>query len=397
MKKIMIIGAGPLQLPVIKKVKELGFKSICIDKNKDSVGFEFADIYNTIDIIDEEECYNFAKLNKIDGVLTVATDYGVLTTSYIAERLNLKGLDYKKCKIIKNKYEIRKKLSCEDNNLKQFYEISNMNDLDIIKNDIEYPVIVKPIDGSGSKGVNVANNYNEIKDYVSVAKNSCISKKVIVESFITGNEYGVECFVYNKKIYILAIMEKVMTKYPIFSELGHVTINLDSEIAYNIKKVVRNTINILGINYGSVNMDILYGLNGPVVIDIGARAGGNLISSHIVPMSTGIDLYKESIKASLGYEPDLSIKSSNKTIATRILNLNAGQVKSINFNKIEELKDKSFVKDIILNINIGSYVREYRNNLDSCGYVVVEGNSVEDAKDKALKIRDEIEKNIDLV
>lgn len=93
MKKILIIGAGFLQSFVIKKAKEIGYYTIAIDKNPHAVGFEIADEFNVVDIIDQEACLKYAKEKEIDGVMTAATDYGVLSAAYIAEKLNLPGLN----------------------------------------------------------------------------------------------------------------------------------------------------------------------------------------------------------------------------------------------------------------------------------------------------------------
>ena len=130
MKKIMIIGAGILQLPVIRKAKELGHTVICVDMDPNAIGFKEAHEYEVINIVDKEQCYEYAKRKGIDGVLTVATDYGVLTSSYISKLLGLKGLSYDVCKVIKNKYKVREVF--KENNISdiyQYFEVSNIKSL----------------------------------------------------------------------------------------------------------------------------------------------------------------------------------------------------------------------------------------------------------------------------
>jgi phosphoribosylaminoimidazole carboxylase (NCAIR synthetase) len=103
MKKILIIGAGFLQSFVIRKAKEMGYYTIAIDKNPNSIGFSYVDEYGIVDIIDQEACLKFAREKCIDGVMTAATDYGVLSAAYIAQQMNLPGLKYEVAKVIKNK------------------------------------------------------------------------------------------------------------------------------------------------------------------------------------------------------------------------------------------------------------------------------------------------------
>ena len=104
MKKILIIGAGFLQSFVIKKAREMGYETLTVDADPNAVGFHYADKHEVINIVDEKACLAYAQKENIDGVLTAATDYGVLTAAYIAEQMNLGGLDYEVAKLIKNKY-----------------------------------------------------------------------------------------------------------------------------------------------------------------------------------------------------------------------------------------------------------------------------------------------------
>ena len=106
MKKILVIGAGFLQSFVIKKAKELGYYTLAVDLNPNAEGFEYADEHGVINIVDKEKCLEFAKAHQVDGVLTAATDYGVLTASHIAEKMNLKGINFASATCIKNKFNI---------------------------------------------------------------------------------------------------------------------------------------------------------------------------------------------------------------------------------------------------------------------------------------------------
>ncbi len=396
MKKIMIIGAGLLQSYVIKRAKELGYATVVVDKDPEAIGFKYADYAKNIDIIDKQSCLEFAREMQIDGVLTAATDYGVLTTSYIARELNLNGLKIDTAKLIKNKFEVRKKLSQDKNNTNQYFFITSLDDIEGIKDIIKYPLIVKPCDGSGSKGVSKVTNIEELKKACKNAIKNSLSKKILLETFVTGKEYGVESFVYKDKIYILGIMEKIMTKEPNYAELGHtISYNLNDDLRKKIETTVKNAIKTLNIDFGSVNMDIIVtNQNDVCIIDIGARMGGNLIGSHIIPMATGIDYMGNIIKASLGENVDFENKYKH-IISTRLMDFVPGKVKTLP-DLSTYYKDQD-VKYIVCKLKIGDKINTYKNNLDGCGYVVVSNNDVETAKKKALKIKEDIDNKIERI
>lgn len=390
MKKILIIGAGFLQSFVIKKAKEMGYHTIAIDKNQHSIGFEFADEYNIVDIIDQSACLKYALSRNIDGVLTAATDYGVLSTAFVAQQMKLPGLKYEVAKIIKNKYMVRRTLfENKVDDVAQYYEITNIDVLDEISSIISYPVMVKPCDGSGSKAAKRVDSILDLKDACKEAINSSLIGKALIEDFIEGKEYGVESFVYNGEVHVIGVMGKKMTAPPIYAELGH-CIPSQLAIEEKVKEVVINAIKALGINFGAVNMDVLVTKDNRVcIVDIGARMGGNLIGSHIIPIGTGIDYMGVLIQAAVGDTFELKAQSLRENVVTRILALKPGKVNSL--PEFENIKE-DFQVDIYHHLKVDSEIREYHNNLDGCGYVV----SVSSDINEALRRADKAKKLIDL-
>lgn len=383
-------------MPLIKKINEMGHISLCLDRDINAEGFKYAKYYSAIDIIDNEKCLQYAKKNKIDGVLTVATDFPIETVSYIAQEMNLIGIPLQTAKLVKDKYLV-KKLLYENGIYKsiQFFEISDENQLTGIASVIKYPVIVKPCDGSGSKAIEKIEDVSNLKQAVHNAINSSISKKAFIETFIEGKEYGVESFVVNGKVYVLGILKKHMTNPPYYAELGHsLPSGLTDEIENDIKETVKRAINVLGITNGSVNMDlILSNNNEPNIIDIGARMGGNVIGSHIIPNAKGINILENLVNLVLGNKVDLEEKF-RKNISTRILNFSPGKLISI--GNVKDLIDKKNVIDIILNKHPGDMVTQYRTNADSCGWVVVSADTYKETEKLAITTRNKIEKMFDI-
>lgn len=382
MKKVLVIGAGFLQDFVIRKAKSLGYETLAVDADPNAVGFSHADKYKVINIVDEKACLEYAREEKIDGVLTAATDYGVLTAAYIAKEMNLPGLNYDVAKLIKNKYKVRKCLydNKADDTLPTC-EVTVNTDIRALSETINYPVIVKPCDGSGSRGTYRVNDAGAFEKACGLAMDSSITHCATVEPFIFGKEYGAESFVLNGKVYVLGIMRKWMTQPPYYAELGHaVPTDLPKDVEERTGQCVKKAIEALGINFGSVNMDIIITPDAQIhIVDIGARMGGNMIGPCVIPYSKGIDYTAMMIHGAVGDNVDFSIHE-NSAVATRLLAFDAGVVKMLpDF----ELIEKEYGVEIYHHLEIGQTVREYHTNLDGCGYIVARADNIEDAICKA--------------
>lgn len=394
MKNLLMLGGGFLQTFVIKKAKELGYFVHVLDANPKAEGFKYADKYAVINIVDEDACLEYARDNKVDGVLTAATDYSVLSMSRIATELNLPGINYESAKLIKNKAAVRKCLyDAHADDTGYSYEIHSIEEAEKYKDEIKYPVMVKPCDGSGSRG---ASRVDVAEDFVQACKfamDGSITHRAVAEPFIVGKEYGVESFVENGVIYILAVMQKDMTQPPYYAELGHaIPSGLDIDIEDKVKDCVKKALIALGVNHGSVNMDLLINNNGDVhIVDIGARMGGNLIGSHIIPLGTGIDYMSNMIKAAVGDKTDFQHRDEHSAVATKLLALTPGVIKELpDFKSIADDNNVIIEHHLI----IGDTINEYHTNLDGCGYVVATDNNVTDAIDKALVVKNIIDKKI---
>ena len=388
MKKILIIGAGFLQDFVICKAKSIGYEVIAVDANPASVGFRHADKYKVISIVDEQACLAYAKEEKIDGVLTAATDYGVLTAAYIAKELGLPGLNYEAAKLIKNKYQVRKCLfEAKVDDTEQAYAVNENTDLAALAEKLSFPVMVKPCDGSGSRGVARVDEASQFADACKNAMAASITHCAEVETFITGREYGAESLVVNGEAHVLGIMRKWMTAPPYYAELGHaMPSGLDDEVEKKVIGCVEKAIEALGINFGSVNMDLLVTDDNKVhIVDIGARMGGNLIGSHIIPYGTGIPYIENMIKAHTGESIDFKPAKVPQPVATRILALKPGMV--------EQLPAMQSMDDIMIehHLKIGDMIHEYRTNLDGCGYVVCIADTMNNAEMKAEREKERID------
>lgn len=385
MKKILIIAAGFLQSFVIQKAKKMGYETIAVDANPNAVGFGYADKYKVIDIVDEKACLAYAQKENIDGVLTAATDYGVLTASYIAKELGLPGLNYEVAKLIKNKYRVRKCLyENHADDTEQAYEVNRDTDISVLAERIVFPVMVKPCDGSGSRGASRVDAADALEHACHFAMDSSASQRATVENFVFGKEYGAESIVVNGEVHVLGIMKKWMTEPPYYAELGHaMPADLPKAVEEKAKHCVESAIKALGINFGSVNMDMIITDDGAIhIVDVGARMGGNMIGPCVVPYGTGVDYMANMICNAVGDIVDFSV-CEHGAVATRLLAFGDGVVKQLpDIEKIE----KEYDVEIYHHLEVGQAIREYHTNLDGCGYIIAKADNLETAIAKADKV-----------
>lgn len=394
MKKLLMLGGGFLQNFVIKKARDLGYYVYCLDADPNAIGFESANESAVINIIDPEACLQYAKEKNVDGVLTAATDFSVLTMSYIAQEMGLPGINYASAQLIKNKAKVRKCLfDAHADDTGYSFEITSMEEAKEILPQVKFPIMMKPVDGSGSRGASKVDRPEDFEKACEFAMSGSISHRAVAEPFVVGQEYGVETFVDNGEIHVLAVMQKDMTLPPYYAELGHaIPSGLPVEVENRIKKCVRKALIAMGVNHGSVNMDILISEDYSVhIVDVGARMGGNLIGSHIIPLGTGIDYMGNMIKAAVGVKTCWNPISDSEPVATKLLALSPGIVKELPVFK--DLESKYGVT-IEHHLHIGDEITPYRTNLDGCGYVVATGKDVEEAIALAAKVKNEINTSI---
>ena len=395
MKKLLMLGGGFLQNFVIKKARDLGYFVYCLDADPNAVGFCTANEHAVINIVDEQACLKFAKEKNVDGVLTAATDFSVLTMSYIVQEMNLPGINYESAKIIKNKAAVRKYLfDAKADDTGYSFEIHSLEEIPAILPKVKFPIMMKPVDGSGSRGASKVERAEDFAKACEFAMSGSISHRAVAEPFVEGKEYGVESFVDNGDIHVMAVMQKDMTLPPYYAELGHaIPSGLPKDTEERIKACVRKALVALGVNHGSVNMDLLIGKDGDVhIVDVGARMGGNLIGSHIIPLGTGIDYMGNMIKAAVGDKTSWELVSEPKPVATKLLALSPGVVKAL--PSFLQLEERYGVK-IEHHLHVGDTITSYRTNLDGCGYVISTGEDVDSAIRNAYNVKEVINDSIE--
>ena len=300
-KKLAILGASYLQLPLVKKANEMGIETHCFAWDSPSSDCkEVAHYFHPISVLEKTDILAKCKEIGIHGITTIATDICIPVISFIAKELNLTSNSLISAQKATNKKLMREALQSSDILYPKFLVISKYEDG--IADDFNFPVIVKPTDRSGSSGVTKIESRQELSDAVDYALNLSLEKKVIIEEFITGDEVSIETISWQNKHIHLTVTDKETTGSPYFVELEHHQPSQQNiEVQKKLISETNKALSHLGISNGASHAEFKITPNGEVyLIEIGARMGGDFIGSHLVELSTGFDFLKAVIQVALG-------------------------------------------------------------------------------------------------
>ena len=262
MKKLLIIGASILQLPAIKKAKEMGYYVGVIDYNPNAVGVPFADEFFNVSTIDIDGVAETAKKFAPDGIMTLATDMPMRSIAKAAEVCGLPGITMDTAIKSTDKGEMIKAFKEKGVPHPWYHIIENGEELEKIIKEITFPCISKPTDNSGSRGVMLCNSENDIREAFSYSSSCGRSGSVIVEEYLKGNEVSVEIIVLKGKVHILQITDKLTTGAPHFVEMGHSQpSSLLPEQIEDIRDVAEKAVKAVGIENGPAHVEIMLTLS----------------------------------------------------------------------------------------------------------------------------------------
>ena len=310
MRKIVIIGANDFQNPLILKAKELGYETHVFAWRDGSIGEKSADYFYPISIVEKDKILEECKKIKPNAVVSIGSDLASITVNYVADALGLPCNNPKYSLQCTNKYEMRKVFSENKIDVPKFVKLGTFDEMKL--DNFKFPLIVKPTDRSGSRGIFLCNTIEEVKAAIPISSELSFEKKVIIEEYIEGNEYSCEGITQNGKHYLLAFTKKYTTGAPNFIETGHIQpSDLTEEQKQQASIVILKALSALQIQNSASHTEFKIDQNGNIkIIEIGARMGGDCIGSHLVKISTGYDFIKMVFDIALGNK--IEFVKSNK-------------------------------------------------------------------------------------
>ncbi len=266
------------------------------------------------------------------------------------------------------------------------YQFIKKSEIDNFNMMIPYPAIAKPVDSSGSRGINIIRNSSELYSAVSLSSEAGISGDILIEEYMSGPEVSVEVVVIDGIPHVLQITDKITSGAPNFYETGHSQPSaLDYETKEAIKKVAKEAVLAVGLVNSPAHVEIKVTEDGPKMVELGARFGGDCITSYLIDTSmVGVNMIELGIKLSLGEKiilPDY--KNSGICSAVRFIPSKKGIVKSI--NGVSDVAGLDNVIDVRLTCKIGKKYSKKTDNTARFGYVVCKGKSNQEALDNCEK------------
>lgn len=411
-KKMMILGASALQVPAIKKAKELGYQIILVDYDENAVGFALADVKLVVSTLDQEEVYRQALIYEPDVVITSTSDGPVRTAAYVNEKLGKRpDLSYENSLCATIKSRMRDRLRECGVPIPEYYAATDFAGFSEAVDRLNGHCIVKPADNAGSRGVVLLGGserqdgiledeeHGEARErkrrvYEYSLENSR-NGTVMVEEYMKGPEVSVEIMVVEGEPHILAITDKYITPPPYFVELAHCEPSrIDEETQNRIREVASQAVRAIGIENAPAHVEVKVTPEGPKIVELAARLGGDFITSRLVPLSTGIDMVGASVLLATGEKPDLT-QMRKQGAAIHFIHAKEDQQGVIEKITVPEtLREADGVEEIVLYQKPGATVQGTRSSNDRLGHVITVGKTAREAMERGKQILDKIQVEI---
>lgn len=386
MRKILILGASIYQVPLIKKAKEMGLRTIVVSYAGNYPGFEIADKSYYVDTTNSDQVLKIAKKEKIDGICTTGTDVPMVTLGRISDKLNLIGITEYSGVVSTDKLKMKERFIKYGVRTAKFIKISINEKIREKISNLKTPIIFKAVDSSGSRGIFMVNDFNQVNDAIKTVKANTKRNYFIAEEFIKGMEFGAQAFVYKNKIKFILPHGDFIFRGDANVPIGHfIPLKLKESIIEDLGIQLKKAIRSLKLDNCAINADFILKDGRIFILEIGARAGGTCLPD-LVSIYYNFDYYQAIIKTAIGEKPYFSFKSKQPNASILIFSDKTGIIKCIeNINTFDE-----GIVDIKFDYNIGEEVRKFNVGPDRIGHVIVKGDTLK----KSLKLLNKTRNNI---
>ncbi|MBR1932515.1 MAG: ATP-grasp domain-containing protein [Prevotella sp.] len=376
-----MLGGSIYQTYAIKAAREMGYYVITCDYLPDNPGHKYAHEYHNVSTTDKEAVLALARKLKVDGVVAYASDPAAPTAAYVSEQLGLPTSPYKSVEILSKKHLFRQYLTEHGFNVPKAKSYRKYEEAEADIDNFHLPVMVKPVDSSGSKGINKLTDKSQLKAFFDDALSYSRDKIVLIEEFIVKNgpQISGDAFSVDGKLVFHCLgNEFYSTKVDKdFAPLGECwpTV-MPKEVIDTLAADLQRLITSLGMKSTAYNVEAIYGEDGKVyILELGARSGGSLIP-QITALATGVDMVPYVIKAALGEDcSDLKMVPVKGFWSNYMAHANeTGKYAGIEYD--EEFKQNNLV-DFVTDIKLGDPVHKYRDAQDCVGELLLRYDSAE--------------------
>lgn len=391
-KTILLFGAGLNQLELIRAANDLGITSVVVDPMADPPGKKLAKFFYQVAGNDYLTTKQIAQKHNINGIVTAQMENPLRLMSKLAEEM---GYIFNSPEIVeqsRNKHLMKQafvanKVPCAKGILITGTDTVTPELLE--KHKLCFPLIIKPTDAHSSRGVYKVENFDELMIHANETANFSSNAEFLIEEFLTGREFSVESITFCGETKIVQFTEKIITPYPRTVEIGHLQpATLNTAEQKELELVTLNAIKALGIDNSASHTELKITPHGVKVIEVGARLGGDFISSYLTMSSTGVNMDKAAIQVALGLKPDLT-PQKNTFSFIKYIELPIGK-KVIDVLRINETLELPNVVFAHVFVKPGDIIGPIEHSAQRPACAIVTGNSSADV----IAFADEIEKHI---
>jgi len=387
-KTLLIIAAGPLQVPAIEEAAALGLRTVAVDANPMAPGMALADARYVLDIFDAVAIEEIARAEKIAGVMTLCTDAPVRTVAAVAAALGLPALSPAAAANATDKRLMRKALLANGAPVPGFCGVESIGAALAAADALAYPLALKVPCSSGSRGVYRVDTPGDLANRIVQAREYQPHGDLLLEEWMDGPEVSVEGVCCGGRVHVIQVTDKLLFPGAFPVEAGHSQPSrLSATTVAQIRAATEAGVRALGLNYCAFHAELKITRDGPKIVEIGARLGGDRISTHLTPLSTGVNLVRAAIQIAVGQAPDI-VPSMARGAAVRYFHAaDCGTVE-----RVEGLDDISSLPGLELlyaaserdgPLRPGFVIGEIRSSLDRYGHVLFSGDSAVQASERA--------------
>lgn len=382
MKKLLLLGGLRFLIPVIEKAKALGHYVITCDYLPENIAHQYSDEYHNVDITDKAAVLQLAEELNIDGIMSFAVDPGVLTAAYVSEKLGLSAPGpYESIQILQNKGLFRKFLNEHGFNVPFSKVYSDLDKAIAEFSQKELPVIVKPVDSAGSKGVTKVTSISDITRAINVALNASPSQTFIIEEFLESQGYSSDsdCFSINGEFKFMSFSNQLFddkSPNPYAPSAYSWPSTIRSDTQRYLESELQRLINLLEMRSSIYNIEVREATNGKAyIMEVSPRGGGNRIS-EMLEVATDTDLISDAIRVALGEDINLMSEPiySGYWAEVILYSMRSGMFKEVKINKI--IKDNLVKMDLW--VDKGQYINAFTGANEAVGTLVLNFSSKED-------------------
>jgi len=388
---ILLLGASSDQLYAIKTAHEMGIKVLVVDMDPNSIGFKYADDYAVISTRDVDALTKFIdeyqKTQKIAGVITMGSDIPDVVAE-LCDQFGWIGPSKQTAYWGTNKYAMKCRFKECCIPIPYFSLVNSTGQLKEIINEIGYPVVIKPVDRSGSRGVFKIEESDDISALYNESKTFSYSGQIMVEKYLGGLQISTETVLYDTEAETPGFADRnyeLLNRFAprIIENGGTVPSSLSEREQKKAKSLVEKTARALGVIRGIAKGDVVMTEKGPYMIEMAVRLSGGDFSESLIPLGCGVNIVKAAIQIASGEKPNFSeLKPKfNRGIVNRYLFPEEGIFKSV--GNLDIVKKKEWLKKIEFFYNIGDEYRNPTSHANRFGVFIVTGDTREEANKRS--------------